>query len=89
MTSLEIIKDELAKMPESPATKALSVAVSALNYYMLKSNYSFVDEGRNYSVDYKCYELDENTYADLELGTKANETLSTIANILSGGEDGK
>ena len=50
----------------------------ALKFYSLKSNYSLVDEGRNYDVDYKCYELNETTYADEELGTKARQTLSQL-----------
>lgn len=49
--------------------------LKALKYYTLKSNYSIVDEGRNYSVDLKCYELDENTYQDIELGTTALQAL--------------
>lgn len=55
--------------------KDLEVLAKALEFYTLKSNYSIVDEGRNYQVDYKCYELNEDTYADEELGTKAREAL--------------
>ncbi len=50
--------------------------LKALEYYTLKSNYSIVDEGRNYSVDLNCYELDENTYQDVELGTTALQALA-------------
>jgi len=49
-----------------------------LKFYSLKSNYSLVDEGRNYNVDYKCYELNEETYADEELGTRAREMLEKL-----------
>lgn len=48
---------------------------AALHYYSLKSNYSTIDEGRNYSVECVTYELDENTYADVALGTKARAAL--------------
>lgn len=47
----------------------------ALEFYSEKSNYSLIDEGRNYNVEYKCYELDEN-YSDVELGTKARQVLA-------------
>ena len=50
----------------------------ALKFYSLKSNYSLVDEGRNYDVDYKCYELNEKTYGDEDLGTKARQVLSQL-----------
>ena len=50
----------------------------ALEFYSLKSNYSLVDEGRNYDVDYKCYELNEKTYGDEDLGTKARQVLSQL-----------
>lgn len=53
----------------------------ALKYYSLKSNYSVVDEGRNYNVNNVIYELDEKTYADRELGTKAKETLNKFKPI--------
>lgn len=51
---------------------------SALKFYSLKSNYSLVDEGRNYHSDYKCYELNEITYGDEELGTKAQQALAEL-----------
>lgn len=49
-----------------------------LKFYSLKSNYSLVDEGLNYNVDYKCYELNEETCADEELGTRAREMLEKL-----------
>ena len=55
--------------------KELAEKDAVLKFYSLKSNYYLVDEGRDYCVDYKCYELDETTYSDLELGTKARQVL--------------
>lgn len=49
--------------------------VEALKFYSLKSNYSVIDEGRNYNSEYVTYELNETTYADEELGTRAREAL--------------
>lgn len=56
----------------------LDVAKKALEFYTMKSNYSIVDEGRNYSQEYVCYELDEHTYADKELGTTARHALKEM-----------
>jgi len=61
----------------------------ALKFYSLKSNYSLVDEGRNYSFEYKYYELNEITYGDEELGTKAQQALAELAefkNKMNGSE---
>ena len=63
---------ELGVQAERERSKIL---VEALEFYSLKSNYSVVDEGRNYSVEYVTYELDENTYADMPLGTRARISL--------------
>jgi predicted RNase H-like nuclease (RuvC/YqgF family) len=63
----------------------LDICIKALEFYSLKSNYSLVDEGRNYSVEYKCYELNEQTYGDEELGTKAKQTLSLVRSDKSQG----
>lgn len=62
--------------------------IQALRFYSLKSNYSLADEGRNYDVDYKCYELNENTYADEELGTRARVTLAQLKHKENHGEFG-
>lgn len=66
----DVVKKENAEL-----TRKVADYEAALNFYSLKSNYSLIDEGRNYNVDYKCYELDEETYADVEIGTKAREVL--------------
>lgn len=50
-------------------------------FYANKDNYSLVDEGRDYQSDYKCYELNETTYADEALGTKARTTLAEVAEL--------
>ena len=47
----------------------------ALEFYANKSNYSLVDEGRNFQSHYVCYELNPTTYGDDELGTFAREAL--------------
>lgn len=57
------------------ANKRIQKLREALEFYALKSNYSLCDEGRNYQVEYKCYELNEKTYADEELGKKARAAL--------------
>jgi hypothetical protein len=57
-----------------------------LRFYSLKSNYSCVDEGRNYMSDYKTYELDEETYADVELGTRSKQALEQADKIMEGDE---
>lgn len=58
--------------------KLLDEVEKVLKFYSLKSNYSLVDEGLNYNVDYKCYELNEETCADEELGTRAREMLEKL-----------
>lgn len=83
MTSLEIIKDELAKIEKDEdhilagrqgnmikyLSKALSVAVTTLERY----------KDAVFEVDGKIYKI----------GSKADLSITTIANILSGGKDGK
>jgi hypothetical protein len=48
----------------------------ALEFYSRKKNYSMVNEGRNYMPEYVCYELNQETYNDDELGTLAKKALS-------------
>jgi len=62
----------------------LERAIAMAEFYKLKSNYSVVDEGRNYNTENVVYELDENTYADTELGTKAREFLASLKNVGAG-----
>ena len=62
-------------------TEIISKMKDALKYYSLKSNYSIIDEGRNYSTELVCYELDD-YYSDTELGTKAKQTLAETDKML-------
>jgi di/tripeptidase len=48
----------------------------ALEFYSHKKSYSMIDEGRNYNVEYVCYELNPQTYNDDELGTLAKKALA-------------
>lgn len=70
--------------PASPETSAkianekVDGLIDALKFYSLKSNYSVIDEGRNYSVNNVMYELDEDTYNDMDLGTRARAALEKI-----------
>ena len=73
MTSLEIIKDELAKMPESPATKALSVAVTQLQAIYDESYHKHHNAETNVNM-WPAWAREE-----------AYNGVKQIANILSGG----
>lgn len=57
------------------AQQKLDIYEKALMYYSLRVNYVVRDEGRNYNTDNVVYEVDENTYYDVELGTRAREAL--------------
>lgn len=58
--------------------RQLEIAIKALEFYANKLNYTVTDEGRNYSVSCQCYELDEETYDDMTLGTRALQALKQI-----------
>jgi hypothetical protein len=70
------IEERDAKIAE--LERKLEIAREALLFYSLKSNYSLCDEGRNYISHYVCYELNEDTYADEELGTAARKALEAL-----------
>ncbi len=70
--------DILDNQTNAELTRKLEIAKKALEFYTLKTNYNIVDEGRNFSVEYKCYELNEETYDDTELGTKARAALKEL-----------
>lgn len=67
---VRISKEELDRMRAQVARYR-----EALEFYADKLNYSLVDEGRNYTSSYVCYELNPKTYGDDELGTFAREAL--------------
>lgn len=70
--AIKIIKDELARMPENPATKALSVAVSKLDEI---DNALRVPAAEYVPAISDAFMIIDTSY-------------SSIANILSGGKDG-
>jgi hypothetical protein len=76
-TALEQLKAENQKLRQE-----LSAARKDLQFYALKLNYSIVDEGRNYSTELVCYELNEENYADVELGTRARQAIERIDKVL-------
>jgi hypothetical protein len=81
--------DELTKMIELSALTAANAKLSAcesrlkeaekvISFYADKNNYTLIDEGRNYHVSYKCYELNKETYGDDELGLLARQYMEKV-----------
>lgn len=58
----------------------LEIATEALEFYSKESNFTVIDEGRNYEHNCVAYELDPDIYGDCNIGTQARQALAKINN---------
>lgn len=58
----------------------LEIATEALEFYSKESNFTVIDEGRNYEHNCVAYELHPDIYGDCNIGTQARQALAKINN---------
>lgn len=82
----EFTNDSYYKTQLDLATKALSVAVTELEYYALAKNLEIENRGNiNFDDKFPEWRIGQPYLKHAEMGQKASNALKSIAEILSGG----